>query len=242
MAKKSFEDLIEDDDDAVNECNNAHTQIDASVTPDHPIVGEILFIKDEEQRQKIVVDITNLIGGLEVGRVLLNEALKGVQAYTDSINKANSDLAANISNANKIVTDYQTQVASAKEVTVVAQLRDGQKKWLEKNRQTYLDDTDKAFAAHHKALQELSAEQIAKFKEGLEKCNPGNVISDRVFNIFVAIFLTLTFGFVFSVVVNISEIHSSTLSWILWIEVVLIILIVGLSLYIKREQPRSKYY
>ena len=235
MAKKNFKNLIDDDEEVTKESDNANTQVAKPVSSDHPIVGELLLIKDEEQRQKIVVDITNLIGGFEVGRVLLQEATKNIQAYTEAIRQACISLDTNITNANDTTERFSRQVEEAKHLKITINLGDGQKKWLEENRKMYLADTTKALEAHFKAIQELGNSQVMKFKDELAKSVPGSFISDRILIPTIAIFFLLAFGYMLTVVTNIAEVHSSTLSWILWIEGILIALVVGLAMYLKRK-------
>ena len=236
MANKNFKNLIDNECGIIEESNHIDVQIVNPVTTDHPIVSEILSIKDDDKRKQIMADITNLIGELEVGRVLLREATKGIQTYTDSINKANIDLQINIDQARTVVADYEQQLEDVKTATFIIKLEDYQEKWLEDNRIKYIDATDKAFVALHKAIGKLGAEQISRYKEELKKYKPGNVISDVVFMTAIAIFFVLHAGFWATAFIAL-ELHSEKLMWLLWIEGVLIALIIGISIFAKRRNP-----
>jgi hypothetical protein len=215
MARKGLGTLLNGVETEPKQLTNDDVVIAEPVTPDSPVVREIAALEGHSTYNKVVADITNLNGTLEVNRALLQVAtneVRNVDIKLDEAKKVLEDYKATVDDVTKKATDANNTISS---FTFKAKLEDKSVTELQDAHAKMLGDVTKEwndFATAQKKWMQAHKDEVKAMIDSGE----GAWLSGRVFGTCLCIFTLLLFFFAMTIIANFTVIHSRVLTILLW--------------------------
>jgi hypothetical protein len=215
MSRKGLGTLLNGVETEPKQLTNADVVIAEPVTPESPVVREIVSLEGHSTYNKVVADITNLNGTLEVNRALLQVAtneIRNVDIKLDEAKKVLQGYKDAVDDVTKKATDANNTISS---FTFKAKLEDKSVTELQDAHVKMLGDVTKAwndFATAQKKWMQARKDEVKAMIDSGE----GTWLSGRVFGTCLCIFTLLLFFFAMTIIANFTVIHSRVLTILLW--------------------------
>jgi hypothetical protein len=234
MARKGLGTLLNGVETEPKQLTNDDVVIAEPVTPDSPVVREIAALEGHSTYNKVVADITNLNGTLEVNRALLQVAtneIRNVDIKLDEAKKVLQDYKATVDDVTKKATDANNTISS---FIFKAKLEDKSVTELQDAHAKMLGDVTKEWndfaTAQKKWMQAHKGEVKVMIDSG-----EGTWLSGRVFSTCLCIFTLLLFFFAMTIIANITTIHSGVLTILLWTYGITMAAVLGIHYHFSRK-------
>jgi gamma-glutamylcysteine synthetase len=234
MARKGLGTLLNGVEAEPKQLTNGDVVIAEPVTPNSPVVREIAALEGHSTYNKVVADITNLNGTLEVNRALLQVATNEIrnvdikledaknvlQDYKDAVD----DVTKKVENANDTISSF---IFKAKlEDKSVTELQDAHAKMLGDVTKEWND-----FESAQKKWMQAHKDEVKAMIDSGE----GTWLSGRVFGTCLCIFTLLLFFFAMTIIANITTIHSGMLTILLWTYGITMVAVLGIHYHFSRK-------
>jgi hypothetical protein len=235
MSRKGLGSLLNRVEDELKQPTTDNVVIAEPVTPESPIVRNIVALEGHSAYNKVVADITNLNGTLEVNRALLQVAtneVRNVDIKLEDAKKVLQDYKATVDNVTKKVENANNTISS---FTFKAKLEDKSVTELKVAHAKMLGDVTKEWndfaTAQKKWMQAHKGEVKAMIDSG-----EGTWLSGRVFGTCLCIFTLLLFFFAMTIIANFTVIHSGVLTILLWTYSITMAAVLGIYYHFSRKR------
>jgi hypothetical protein len=234
MSRKGLGSLLNGVEDEHKQPTTDNVVIAEPVTPESPVVRNIVTLEGHSAYNKVVTDITNLAGTLEVNRALLQNATNEARNVIFNLDEAKNVLQDYKNSIEEVESKIKNAATTASSFVINATLDDTSITQLDTAHTKMLEDVTgkwNSFATDQaKWVKDTKNDFKSIFDNG-----KGVWLSDRTFWTCLSVFSLLLVFFAMTIMANFTAIHSGTLTFLLCTFGLTISAVVGIQYYFSRK-------
>jgi ABC-type Fe2+-enterobactin transport system substrate-binding protein len=234
MSRKGLGSLLNGVEDEHKQPTTDNVVIAEPVTQESPVVRNIVALEGHSAYNKVVTDITNLAGTLEVNRALLQNATNEARNVIFNLDEAKNVLQDYKNSIEEVESKIKNATTTASAFVINATLDDTSITQLDIAHTKMLEDVTgkwNSFATDQtKWVKDTKADFKSIFDNG-----KGVWLSDQTFWTCLSVFSLLLIFFAMTIMANFTAIHSGTLTFLLCTFGLTISAVVGIQYYFSRK-------